>query len=215
MPSPSNALNNKVFINCPFDPDFFEVFRAIVFAVKACGFEPRTAMDETDSGQSRIEKITDLIVESDWNIHDLSAVSLDKKTRMPRFNMPLELGIALGIKWRSTPRQRRKRILVLDAEPHQYDKSTSDLSGQDLRAHGLRPEKAISCVRDWLAQDRASTLPHLPGGEALTKDYATARTLIDDMIAHSRLDPWKKLSHPDYLRCVDLSLKLLANPGLA
>ena len=52
MPSPIDALNAKIFINCPFDPEFFEILRAIVFAVKACGFQPLTAQDEGDSGHT-------------------------------------------------------------------------------------------------------------------------------------------------------------------
>ncbi|MES3150939.1 hypothetical protein [Sphingomonas faeni] len=206
----NSALNNDVFINCPFDAEFLDVFRAIVFAVKACGFMPRTAQDVSDSGQSRIDKITKLIVGCDWGIHDLSAVTLDAGTKMPRFNMPLELGISLGIKWTGPPRQRRKRLLVLDEKKHQYDMSTSDLSGQDLSAHDGKPEKAMTCVRDWLVQDRDPALPHLPGGTALFADYKKARILIDELIHGSRLEPWSKLSHPDYLRCVDSSLKVLA-----
>ncbi len=214
MSSPNDPLNDAVFINCPFDPDFLEIFRAIIFAVKACGFQPHTAQDVSDSGQSRIHKITDMIVACDRGIHDLSAVTLDSGTQMPRFNMPLELGISLGIKWKGPKRQRRKRILVLDDKKHQYDMSTSDLSGQDLSAHEGKPEKAIACVRDWLAQDRDQTLPPLAGGTALASDYAKARTLIDELIKDHRLEPWSKLSHPDYLRCVDITLKLLA-PAVA
>lgn len=121
MSSPSEPLNEGVFINCAFDPGFLEVFRAIVFAVRACGFQPRTAQDVSDSGESRIAKITDLIVACDRGIHDLSAVALDAGTGVPRFNTPLELGISLGIKWKGPKRQRRKRILVLEETSHRYD----------------------------------------------------------------------------------------------
>ncbi len=210
MPSQSDALNNGVFINCAFDPDFLDIFRAIVFAVKACGFVPRTAQDVSDSGESRILKIVDIIVDCDRGIHDLSAVRLDTGTSMPRFNMPLELGISLGLKWRGNTRQRRKRILVLDEKPHQYDMSTSDLSGQDLSAHLGKPAVAITCVRNWLAQDRDPAAVALPGGVALASDYTKARALIEGTIAAERLDPWSELPHSDYLRLVDISLKLLA-----
>ena len=92
------VANRDVFINCPFDPEFLDIFRAIVFAVRACGFTPKTAQDENDGAKVRIEKIQSLIKECDWGIHDLSAVELDGNTNMPRFNMPLELGIAMGAK---------------------------------------------------------------------------------------------------------------------
>jgi hypothetical protein len=212
MSSLTSKLNEDVFINCPFDADFLEIFRAIVFTVKACGFVPHTAQDYSDSGQTRIDKIMTLIAECDRGIHDLSSVALDVETSMPRFNMPLELGISLGIKWKGGPRQKRKRILGLDADEHRYDKSTSDISGQDISSHGGKPENAIASVRDWLAQDCDPSLPHLPGGAALEQDYQKARKLIDGLITENRLDRWKKLSHPDFLRCVDASLRILAQP---
>ncbi|MBB3953403.1 hypothetical protein [Novosphingobium sediminicola] len=212
MSSRNDSLNQLVFINCPFDSEYLEIFRAIVFTVKACGFTPRTALDVSDSGETRIKKIVDLIAECDRGIHDISAVTLDKMTSMPRFNMPLELGMSLGLKMKGNHRQRRKRILILDEKKHQYDMSTSDISGQDISAHGGKPEKAITCVRDWLAQDRDSALAPLPGGMALKDDYDIVRKLIDAMIAEHRLDLWEKLSHPDYLRSLDSGLAVLANP---
>lgn len=212
MSSPAKPpLNTDVFINCSFDDDFLEVFRAIVFAVKACGFEPRTALDVHDAGDIRIDKIKRLISGCDYGIHDLSAVALDKATSLPRFNMPLELGMSLGAKWYGGPKQKRKRILVLDETAHQYDISTSDISGQDVSAHGSETGKAITCVRNWLAEDRASDLPSLPGGVALSHDYTKLRILIDEMIVSKQLDSWLDLSHSDYLRCVVEGLATLAN----
>ena len=214
MSSQNSGLNARVFVNCAFDAAFLEVFRAIVFAVKACGFQPRTALDESDFGQVRIAKISDLIFDCDRGIHDLSAVELDAATGMPRFNMPLELGMSLGLRLKGPKSQRRKRILVLDAAAHQYDMSTSDISGQDLRAHGRDPKRAIGCVRDWLAQDRDPALAHLPGEAALADDYAKVRKIIDETIREHRLNPWDRLSHPDFIRCLDAGLVLLSGASL-
>lgn len=108
--------NRDVFINCPFDPEYLDLFRAIVFAVRACGFLPRSAQDESDGAEIRIKKIQDLIGQCDWGIHDLSAVALDTNTATPRFNMPLELGISMGAKRYGGPRQRIKRLLILENE---------------------------------------------------------------------------------------------------
>lgn len=210
MPTAKGSLNAGVFVNCPFDPGFLDLFRAIVFTVKACGFDPRTAQDISDSGDVRITKIRELVAECDRGIHDLSAVALDKGTKLPRFNMPLELGMSLGAKWYGSAKQKRKRILVLDETSHQYDASTSDISGQDIKAHGRDLGQAITCVRNWLAQDRDPALPALPGGKALTADYAEVRSFIERMIADDRLDPWDKLEHPDFLRCADSGLTILA-----
>lgn len=34
----SRTYENSVFINCPFDPEYWPLFEAIVFAAYDCGF---------------------------------------------------------------------------------------------------------------------------------------------------------------------------------
>lgn len=204
------VANRDVFINCPFDPKFLDIFRAIVFAVRACGFTPKTAQDENDGAKVRIEKIQSLIKECDWGIHDLSAVELDGNTKMPRFNMPLELGIAMGAKRFGGTRQRIKRLLILEEEAHRYDQSTSDISGQDIDVHHRKPAEAIRAVRNWFADNRAESDSIPPGGDALVSDYAKVRNHIDHVVGARRLDPWTKMTHADYLYCLDAALLVLA-----
>lgn len=83
--------SNNVFINCPFDGDYDEIFKAMVFTVFDCGFIPRCAMEYDDGSQVRIEKIYRLISECKFGIHDISRTELDDGNGLPRFNMPLEL----------------------------------------------------------------------------------------------------------------------------
>ena len=49
-----------------------------------------------DGGQTRIDKIFALIEQCRYGIHDLSPTELDAVNNLPRFNMPLELGLFLG-----------------------------------------------------------------------------------------------------------------------
>jgi hypothetical protein len=90
--SKNNYLNN-VFINCPFDSDYLELRNALVFTIFDCGFIPRCALEEDDGGMVRFEKIKQIIKESKFGIHDLSRTELDIENYLPRFNMPLELGV--------------------------------------------------------------------------------------------------------------------------
>jgi hypothetical protein len=62
------------------------------FTILLCGYVPRCALDFSDSGRSRFENILDLIVECGLSVHDISRVELDAASKLPRFNMPLELG---------------------------------------------------------------------------------------------------------------------------
>ena len=95
-------------------------------------------------------KIERIVEECRFGINDLSAVSLDVATGLPRFNMPLELGLFLGCKRFGPPNQSKKRTLVLDRDQYRYRNFISDIAGQDIRAHGGDPDRAIWEVRDWL-----------------------------------------------------------------
>src|SRR5580658_304144 len=168
---PNRALS--VFINCPFDPDYKPLMRAACFAILACGYRPRCALDHADSGVVRFTEIVNMITECDRSIHDISRVELDRTSRLPRFNMPLELGADLGLRLAGPPLQRRRKSLILDAEAHRYDKTLSDISGMDIEAHANDVRQIIRLVRDWLNANRAASDPPLPGAAAVNEDHDT------------------------------------------
>src|SRR5258708_6812462 len=89
--------NRLVFINCPFDSDYSPLLEAIGFAITACGYTPRCALEIIDSGYNRLTKIIDLIDVCDFSLHDISRTELNPNG-LPRFNMPFELGLTLGRK---------------------------------------------------------------------------------------------------------------------
>ena len=158
-----------VFINCPFDPRYQSLFEAIVFAVSVCGLRPRCALESDDGSQIRIEKILNIISDCRFGIHDISETELDEANHLPRFNMPLELGMFLGAKRFGQEEQKAKVCLILDREKYRYQKFISDIAGQDIRVHEDDPKTAISIVRNWLR----SALPSIstPGGEAIGARY--------------------------------------------
>jgi hypothetical protein len=144
----SRLRNSHVFLNCPFDAGYRPILNAIIFAVIDLGFVARCALEEEDTGEFRLSKIERIIEECRYGINDLSAVALDAITGLPRFNMPLELGLFFGCKRFGPPNQSEKRVLVLDYDPYRYRQFISDISGQDISAHGGNPERAIRAVRD-------------------------------------------------------------------
>jgi len=118
-----------------------------------------------------MEKILKIISECRFGIHDISRTDLDGASNLPRFNMPLELGIFLGAKRFGRSEQRQKVGLVLDREKYRYQTFISDLSGQDIQAHGDNPKTAISIVRDWLRS--GSHRIDIPGGKVIGERYDT------------------------------------------
>jgi hypothetical protein len=159
-----------VFINCPFDARYGKLFHAIVFAVSDCGFTPRCALEAEDGGEERIRKIKRIIRECRYGIHDISRVEVDPKSRLPRFNMPLELGLFLGAQEYGAGDQKRKRSLVLDAQPYRYQQFCSDIAGQDIRAHRNQPTKAVAAVRAMMATTLGEF--RLPGPVRIMERYS-------------------------------------------
>lgn len=193
----------NVFINCPFDGAYKPLFEAIVFTVFDCGFQPRCALETDDAGQVRIEKIFDLIADCRLAINDLSRADLDSATNLPRFNMPLELGVFLGARRYGPGRQKQKRCLILDRERYRYRTFISDLAGQDIRAHEDDPSKAIRVVRDWLRHQ--SSRVYLPGGKVIEDRYRAFRNELTELCRKPRLDPGE-LIWLDYTSLISLWL---------
>lgn len=158
----------------------------MVFAVLDCGYVPRSALEVVDGGEIRLQKIERLIEESKLGIHDLSNMQLDPTSGLPRFNMPLELGIFLGAKRFGDSDQKTKRCLILDSELYRYQKAISDISGQDIQSHGGDPRKAIGCVRHFLhTVTRRKTLP---GANHIFDRYQRYERDLPNICTRRRLD---------------------------
>lgn len=177
--------DQNVFINCPFDAAYTPLFEAIVFAINDVGFRPKCARERLDSSQLRLQKIVELISSSRYSIHDLSRTALDDTTALPRFNMPLELGIDLGCKAFS-PDCTDKSLLIFDSEQYRFQKFVSDLGGQDIHQHGNIPKAAVMRVRNWLRTE--SKKSGIPGGAAIYSRYEAYRADLPAICAELKLE---------------------------
>ncbi|HEV7590252.1 MAG TPA: hypothetical protein VGO40_19235 [Longimicrobium sp.] len=164
----------SVFINCPFDRRYKPLFHAIIFAVQDCGFSARSALEVEDAGEERIRKIKRIIRECRYGIHDISRVQLDTGSRLPRFNMPLELGLFLGAQEYGHDEQVEKRSLILDRDRYRYQQFCSDIAGQDIRAHDNDPALAIAAVRAMLTTAMGGTA-RIPGQAKIHDRYLQFR----------------------------------------
>ena len=180
-------LAESVFINCPFDAEYRPLFRALVFVVQDCGFLPRSSLEWDDGAEVRIEKIRRLIAESPFGVHDISRTELDPASGLPRFNMPLELGMFLGAKYFGGVDQSRKACVIFDRERYRYQVFCSDLAGQDVRWHGGAEREVIRGVRDaartWVP-DRV-----LPGADAIFRRYCRFVESLPRLARRMALDP--------------------------
>lgn len=195
----------NVFLNCPFDTEYKPIFDAIVFALYDCGFIARCALEESDSGVVRIEKIIGIIEQCEYGIHDISRVEIDRSTGLPRFNMPFELGLFIGAKEYGSKKQRSKKCLILDSEPYRYKKFISDISGQDIGYHHNQPKFAVECVRNWLKS--AALIRNIPGASYIWKRYEKFLTDLPAICRILKIDP-KELTFNDYSQTVSEWLRL-------
>ncbi|HYW42736.1 MAG TPA: hypothetical protein VE959_07760 [Bryobacteraceae bacterium] len=200
----TRLCSTHVFINCPFDSAYKPLFNAIVFAIDNLEFVARCALELDDAGEVRLAKIERLIEECKFGIHDISSVALDTNTGLPRFNMPLELGLFLGCKRFGGGGQRGKACLILDTEPYRYRAFMSDISGQDVHAHGGDPSRAIVEVRNWLTA--VSGRKEMPGGEEIARRYTRFLAGLPGICAGLRREP-QALTFADLSEIIGMWLK--------
>jgi hypothetical protein len=199
------GYDKQVFLNCPFDSEYQAIREAITFTVFDCGFRPRSAFEVDDGSQVRIDKISGIVRDCRLGIHDISRTEADGHSGLPRFNMPLELGMFLGAKRFGEARQKKKMCLILDRERHRYQAFISDIAGQDIRAHQGLPQEAIAIVRDWLRSVRPRV--SIPGGKAIAGRYDSFCRDLPEMCVNLDLSR-DDLTYVDYTWCVSEWLRV-------
>jgi hypothetical protein len=162
--------NRDVFINCPFSDDYKSYFYAIVFVVIRSGFNPRCALESDDSADNRFNKICQIIGQCDYGVHDISKTELDLATSLPRFNMPLELGLFLAAKKFGDREQKRKKCIIFESRPYDYQKFMSDIAGQDIHCHRRSEKVLIEELAGWLRIETHDE--SVPGGNAIHREYS-------------------------------------------
>jgi hypothetical protein len=178
------TFERNVFINCPFDQEFFSLLRPILFTIVYFGFNPKIASERSDSLELRASKICDLISRSKYSIHDLSRIRSRKKNEFYRLNMPFELGIEYGCRYFATDHLREKKCLILEKEKYYYMKALSDLSGFDIKSHSNDPSKVVIAVRDWFVETVG--LRGIEGPTAVW--YRFARDFADDFYSRRKAE---------------------------
>ena len=188
--------SDQVFVNCPFDRDYAPLFDAIVFTIYKCNFEPRCAKELDDASENRLDKIVRIIGECRLGIHDISRTELTLGG-LPRFNVPLELGLFLGAKKLGARRHQGKQCLILDREPNRYQEFISDIAGQDISSHNGEVRGVVTAVRNWLEMMRGGN----PAGVIIWREYKEFREELPELCRTARLVE-SELTFSDYTRLV-------------
>jgi hypothetical protein len=189
------AYERSVFINCPFDDAFEPLFFAIVLSIAAGGFTPRSARESEGQADPRIIRIARGLMTSKYSVHDLSRFQGEGADNLSRFNMPLELGIALGVRHlrHGTGQEHNWVALVPTGFVHQ--KFISDLAGFDPPDHDQQPMNVIRRVSAWLSL-QPDFSPPVPTAMSIFQAYAgyCAR------LAQAKVAALNVLTWPDILK---------------
>lgn len=191
-PEAERAYEKSVFINCPYDPGFADLFHSLVFTVVAHGFSPRSARESEASADPRIDRIASALAESKYSIHDLSRFTGEGVDNFARFNMPLELGMAIALRYagRETGRVHNWQVLVADG--YAYQRFVSDLAGFDPSLHDMTVTSIVRVVSAWLRQQ--------PEAEAATPSARAVLAAYEDFrkqVEHLRQEALDYSTWPD------------------
>jgi hypothetical protein len=189
---------NAVFLNVPYDKEFSHLYIAYIVGLYQLGLVPRIAFEIT-GGDRRLDKIFELIKSCPYSIHDLSRVELSSATSLPRFNMPLELGMT--VTWQLlNPDQHR--LFVFESEPYRIQRSASDLNGTDPNIHNGTVEGVFREIRNALRRDLSPSVPEM------LKAYSVADNALNSFLVNNGTDnPFDRSVFMDLCR---LSLLLAA-----
>lgn len=161
-------FEKNIFINCPFDSEYMPLLKPLLYTIKKLGFNPRIALERSDSAEVRLDKIRELIESSKYSIHDLSRVRAKKIGEYFRQNMPFELGLDLGCRDYNKERDfKNKKILILEEERYSTQKALSDLSFADCKCHKGDAEELVYEIRDWFAENKFK----VPSGSSIWDGY--------------------------------------------
>ncbi|MGV0817812.1 hypothetical protein [Martelella sp. AMO21009] len=166
-----SPFEKSVFINCPFDEAYAPLLEAALFCIVYFGFVPRLATERLEAGENRLDKIIELMRNSQYSIHDLSRCRAREVDECFRMNMPFEYGADLGLRRSGSGSLHLKKFLIFERDAYDLKAALSDAAGQDVAFHRDDYELVIKHVRDFFKVEAA--LANVSGPALIKADYET------------------------------------------
>ena len=184
-PEPSAPVDPRsVFLNVPFDTEYSALFLALIAGLAGLGRVPRCVLEVDSGGRNRLDRLFGLMATCGASIHDLSRVTLSGDLKVPRFNMPFELGITYALS-----QLRPHSFFVFEEKAFRLQASLSDLNGHDPYIHDGTPTGVLRCVLDCFGPP--SGAPSLSILESMTRRLTqTAQTLQKERSAEGPFHPY-------------------------
>lgn len=198
IPSWAREPEFSVFVNCPFDEGYRESLDAIVFTSVHAGFFPWVAGSTGTVAVPRIHRILEGLAWCRYSIHDLSRYMGEGPDNLSRFNMPLELGMAMALRERDS-RQPPHDWMAMVPGGHIFQRYISDLAGFDPFTHDGSPKRVSLAVLSWLIT-RPTAETDVEPGDVIPKlaEYTASKRKLDDR--------WE--ANPPWGKVIDLAVEV-------
>ena len=122
-------------------------------------------------GRNRLDRLFGLMATCGASIHDLSRVTLSGDLKVPRFNMPFELGITYALS-----QLRPHSFFIFEEKAFRLQASLSDLNGHDPHVHDSTPTGIFRCLLACVGTPSgAQSMARL---EALTRQLARSASKL-------------------------------------
>ena len=152
---PRTKRIESVFLNIPYDSAFEDLYLAYIVGLTQLGLRIHAAL--AVPGQGRLGTIIELIEQSEFSIHDLSRVEISGG--VPRFNMPVEPGLALYLPHAI---KGKHRVFIFESKARRAQRSTSDVNGIDPQIHKGTPKGIMSALRNiFRPPEDVTTVPEM------------------------------------------------------
>jgi len=143
------SYDTRVFLNVPFDRRYESLFAALIAGLVYLGKRPTCVLEVPAEGAIRKDRILDQIRSCAMSIHDLSRVQYKTihGARLPRFNMPFELGLAIAVS-KLDRRRPEHGVVLLEERNHRLPVTLSDVNGLDAHVHEGTQIGIAACLLD-------------------------------------------------------------------
>lgn len=155
-----------------------------------------------------MERIIKAIFSSKYSIHDLSRCQGEGKELLARFNMPLELGIAVARRYMQSRRTEQHDWLVLVPEGDLYQRFISDLSGFDPYCYDGMESTLMLKVMSWL-RSRPDAVPTPVEPQAIITAFPAFTGELT-----TRIQQWGSRENTSWFEIVLAASKTVPSPPL-
>lgn len=164
-PKLKKTIEQAVFLNIPYDKQFEKLCLAYICAIASFGLVPRATLEIP--GTWRLDRIMELMHSCPFSVHDLSRVQRFAPTRLPRFNMPFELGLAVA--WQALG-DKKHAWYVFETKQYRAGRTLSDLSGADVYVHDGTVRGVLREISNaFIRETRKATFPQMMQVYQLTR----------------------------------------------